>query len=120
MANFPRVGIELSTQANVRFSNPEHDRPAFLHRFENGWREARFRTPTGTIDFAVTFIGPESDTAVMIDFFNTYGVVVPFTIAHPRLGTGNAYLKLTKHRIEDFVKGTPFWSRIEIPIEGAF
>jgi hypothetical protein len=120
MPNFPRVGFELSTQANVRLSTPEHDRPAFLHRFENGSREARFRTSHGTVDFVVTFIGPEPDTAVMIEFFDTVGVVVPFTIIHPRLGSGNAYLKLTRHRIEDFVKGTPFWSRIEIPIEGAF
>ena len=120
MAYFPRVGIELSTQVNIRFSKPEFDRPAFVRRFENGWREARFRTSAGTIDFVVTFTGPEPDTAVMIEFFNAHGVVAPFTIVHPRLGTGNAYLKLTKHQIEDFVKGTPHWSKIEIPIEGAF
>jgi hypothetical protein len=120
MAYFPRVGIELSAEANVRFSNPEHDRPAFVRRFENGWDEARFRTPTGTIDFTITFTGPEPDTAVMIDFFNEFGVVVPFTVVHPRLGSGNAKLKLTRHPIEDVVKGTPFWSRIEIPIVGRF
>ncbi len=118
MAYFPRVGTELSTEANVRFSNPEHDRPAFVKRFENGSREARFRTPAATVDFVVTFIGPAVDTTVMMAFFNTYGVVEPFTIIHPRLGTVTGYLKLTRHKIEDAVKGSPHWSRIEIPIEG--
>jgi hypothetical protein len=120
MANFPRAGVELSTDASIRFSKPRHIRPAFVRRFENGSREARFRTAAGTVDFTVTFIGPEPDTAVMIEFFETYGVVEPFTIVHPRLGSGEAFLKLTEHEPEDVVKGVPFWSRIEIPIEGKF
>lgn len=120
MEYFPRVGIELSTEAVLRFSKPKNIRPAFVRRFENGSREGRFRTAARTLDFLVSFTGPEGDVAVMDEFFNTHGVVVPFTIVHPRLGIGNAFLKLIEHEFQDVVRGTPWWSSVEIPIEGAF
>jgi len=72
------------------------------------------------MDFIVTFTGPEPDTAIMDEFFNDHGVVVPFTIIHSRLGTGSAWLKLQDHEFQDVVQGTPHWTLIEIPIEGAF
>lgn len=121
MAYFPRVGIELSAEANVRFlAGPiTHKRPAHVVRFDGGASSGRFSTPARTLDFVVVFTGPTADMAVMDAFFNDHGVVVPFTIVHPKLGTGNAKLKLKDHQIEPVTGGETWW-RIEIPIEGLF
>jgi hypothetical protein len=121
MAYFPRVGVELSTQARLSFLRAPltHDRPAHMVRFANGAKSGRFKTPARTLNFTIIFDGPAADMAVMDAFFNDYGVIVPFTVDHPHLGEGLCYLVLQKHQIEPVVAGDPVWYRIEIPIEGA-
>lgn len=122
MAYFPRVSEELSAEASLRFLIPgtSHLRPAYIHRFEDGSRSARFRTPAGTHDFSIEFVGPEADVAVMNDFFEEHGIVVPFTVEHPTRGTmTKCYLKQQKHDFEPVVNGPTPWTRIMVPIEGA-
>ncbi len=122
MPYFPRVGVELSADANVRFLVPgtTHQRPAIVQRYENGSRSSRFRTPAGTVDFSIIFEGPEPDLAVVIDFLENCGVVVPFTVEHPVRGTmTKCYLKQQSHTIEPMVNAAIPWSRMTIPIEGA-
>jgi hypothetical protein len=122
MAYFPRVGTELSSESVLRFLVPgtTHNRPAIIQRYEDGSRSARFRTPAGTIDFTIDFTGPEADVAVLVDFFEEYGVVNPFTVEHPTRGTmTRCYLKQQAHPVEPFVNAELPWSHIVIPIEGA-
>lgn len=124
MAQFPRVGVvdEFSTDAVVRFLIPGtvHHRPAIVQRYENGSRSARFRTPVGTFDFSIEFTGPEADVAVLFDFIEAHGVVVPFSIEHPTRGPmTKCYLKNQSHEVEPFVNAGIPWSRVIIQVEGA-
>lgn len=122
MAYFPRVGVEFSAAANVRFlAGPvTHKRPAHIVRFENGWQSARFSTSAPTRDFVVVFTGPVADLAIITDFFDTYGVVSTFTVDHPYFGEVVSRLKQTEHSIEPVAGGDPTWWRVEIPMEGIF
>jgi hypothetical protein len=120
METFPRKGVELSANCELLFNDAEYDRPAHVVRFENGSREARFRTAAGAFNFSVAFTGDDNDFQVMMDFIDIHGVVTPFTLVHPDYGTGTANFRDQKIPIAKVVRGNPRWRRIEIAIEGQF
>jgi hypothetical protein len=120
METFPRKGVELSTDCELRFVASSHIRPAIVVRFENGSREARFRTSKGMKSFTAIFVGSGDDFGAMTDFIEAHGVVTSFTIVHPDFGTGVGNLRNTEHPIEKVVSGELSWFRMEIPIEAAF
>lgn len=120
MAYFPRKGTELSANAEVRFLEGSNDRPAVVHRMEDGWREGRFLSEGSTHPFTVVFRGPKADFDVMDAFFESHGTVVEFDVVHPDLGTGTGYLTQTRHSFRKIVSGNPAWFEMEIPIEGTF
>lgn len=122
MAYFPRVGVEFSSSANVRFlaAPLKHIRPAHRVRYSDGTPAGRFSTPGPTIDFTIVCRLAAVDLAVLTGFFSTYGVVTPFTVDHPQLGEGNCLLKQTEHELKPIIAGDPVWYLVEVPVEGIF
>lgn len=120
METFPRRGIELSTSCEVLFPRATHRRPAIQKRFENGSRSARFTSQRPLYTFVVTFKGAGDDFGTMLDFINEHGIVVPFEIHHPDLGTGTATFTQIDHDMEKVVRGNPPLYALEIPVEAVF
>lgn len=116
MATFPRKGVELSTNCELLFDDARYHRPAIVTEFENGAREARFRTATGTYEFDITFTGDDNDFNVMMAFIETHGNVVTFTLVHPDYGTGTAYIVDETVSIQKVVRGNPRWRRIQLTV----
>lgn len=122
MAYFPRIGIELSSDSELLFTDAEMDRPSLIVRFENNFREGRFRTPGPTYNFVVTIRCNETDFNVLMAFIELHGAVTPFTLVHPDYGEGTAFLALAKQKIRKIVRGKPGlrWFELEIPIEAEY
>jgi hypothetical protein len=124
METFPRQGVELSSDGEILFEEPQLVRPAIVYHAENGYRSARARTATSRWDFVVHFKVPSADWETIVAFLDARALTVEsFIIHHPYLAGSEgavANYALDKLPTPRIIRGATHWFGFSLPMIGQF